>query len=39
MDVRVSGCCEYRHGPGKMLGQTIAHFKVVSVEGGSPCFR
>lgn len=39
MDTRVSSCCEYRHRCGKMLGSRIAHFKLVKVEGGKPCYR
>lgn len=38
IDCRVSTCCEYKHGPGKLIGPLKqAHFAVVEVEGGSPC--
>ena len=39
MDSRVSACCEYRHQCGKLLGTKTAHFKLVKVEGGKPCYR
>lgn len=39
IDCRVSVCCEYRHRPGTLLGGKSAHFKVVSVKGGSPCYK
>ena len=37
IDCRVSVCCEYRHRAGTLLGGRSAHFKVVSIERGSPC--
>ena len=38
IDCRVSTCCEYKHGPGKLIGPPKqAHFAVVDIEGGSPC--
>lgn len=39
MDSRVSACCEYRHQCGKLLGSKTAHFKLIKVEGGKPCYR
>ena len=39
MDSRVSACCEYRHQCGRLLGSKTAHFKLVKVEGGKPCYR
>ena len=39
MDSRVSACCEYRHQCGMLLGSKTAHFKLVKVEGGTPCYR
>ena len=39
MDCRVSACCEYRHSTGKLLGSKTAHFGLVKVEGGKPCYR
>ncbi len=38
-DCRVSACCEYRHHTGKLLGSKTAHFGLVKVEGGRPCYR
>ena len=39
MDYRMSACCEYRHQSGKLLGSKTAHFGLVRVEGGRPCYR
>lgn len=32
-DLRISCCCEYKHGPGTKLG----HFTILNVQGGFPC--
>ena len=38
IDCRVSTCCEYKHGPGRLIGPAKqAHFAVVGIEGGAPC--
>ncbi|XP_022106249.1 glutamate-rich protein 3-like isoform X3 [Acanthaster planci] len=37
--LRLSACCEYKYGPGVMLGGRKGHFKFGRVDGGSPCYR
>ena len=39
IDTRLSACCEYKYQAGKLLGGKSAHFKLMKVEGGKPCFQ
>ncbi|XP_071944941.1 uncharacterized protein [Antedon mediterranea] len=35
----ISACCEYKYKPGVILGGRRGHFRYVSVEGASPCYK
>ncbi|XP_033123366.1 glutamate-rich protein 3-like isoform X2 [Anneissia japonica] len=35
----ISACCEYKYKPGVILGGRKGHFRYVSVEGASPCYK
>ena len=37
--LRLSACCEYKYGPGVLLGGRKGHFKFGRVDGGSPCYK
>ena len=39
IDSRMSACCEYKYQPGKLLGGRSAHFRLVQIDGGKPCFQ
>ena len=40
MDCRISACCEYKHQCGSFLGgKSSAHFRLVRVEDGRPCYK
>lgn len=39
VNCRLSSCCEYKHAQGSLVGGKSANFRLVSVEGGKPCYQ
>ena len=39
IDCRVSTCCEYKHQCGRRIGGKSAHFQLIGIDGGKPCYK